>query len=141
MSDYQTPEQAEAAFYQAFEQADLKAMMALWADLEEVACVHPMGPFLRGREAIHEGWRSIFSDGPKMRFHLDKLHYHLQDDLAVHNLIEYISLRDSAKPPTPVLTTNVYRRIENTWRMVLHHASLSPDSLLQRASEQATVLH
>ncbi|NJM09628.1 MAG: nuclear transport factor 2 family protein, partial [Bdellovibrionaceae bacterium] len=38
---YTTPQDAAAAFYQAFEARDLDAMMATWADDEEVVCVHP----------------------------------------------------------------------------------------------------
>ena len=38
---FNTPEEAEVAFYKAIEQADVIAMMSVWADDEEVICVHP----------------------------------------------------------------------------------------------------
>src|SRR3954465_5581625 len=40
---YTPPPDAALAFYQAFEAKDLDAMMAAWADDEEVICVHPGG--------------------------------------------------------------------------------------------------
>ena len=58
---FPTPEDAEAAFYDAFERADLAAMMAVWAEADDVVCVHPSGPRLVGFEAVREGWAQIFS--------------------------------------------------------------------------------
>ena len=47
-------EQAEAAFYRAFEKADLGAMMAVWAEDEEILCIHPGGQRLIGMDAVRE---------------------------------------------------------------------------------------
>ena len=33
--------EVEAAFYDALHRADLEALMALWADDEEIVCIHP----------------------------------------------------------------------------------------------------
>src|SRR4029077_21153569 len=38
---YTTPGDAALAFYQAFEARDLDAMMATWAEDEDIVCVHP----------------------------------------------------------------------------------------------------
>ena len=35
--------EVEAAFYDALHRADLEALMALWADDEEIVCIHPGG--------------------------------------------------------------------------------------------------
>ncbi|HXZ95937.1 MAG TPA: nuclear transport factor 2 family protein, partial [Burkholderiales bacterium] len=56
-SIFPTPQDAEAAFYEAFESADLDAMMAVWAEDEEVVCVHPSGPRLTGIAQVRESWR------------------------------------------------------------------------------------
>ena len=45
-STFPTPQDAEAAFYEALERADLEAMMEVWAEDEEIVCVHPAGPRL-----------------------------------------------------------------------------------------------
>ena len=41
---FASPEQAEAAFYSAFEKADLDAMMSVWAEDEDIVCMHPGRP-------------------------------------------------------------------------------------------------
>ena len=48
----------EAQFYEALQQADLDKLMAVWADDDEVACVHPGGPRVSGLAAIlfFGGW-------------------------------------------------------------------------------------
>ena len=51
-TQYASALEAEAAFYEAFEKADIDEMMAVWADDVDVVCVHPMGPRLEGRDAI-----------------------------------------------------------------------------------------
>ncbi|MFI4923833.1 MAG: YybH family protein, partial [Vicinamibacteria bacterium] len=48
---YTTPQDAATAFYQAFEARDLDAMMATWADDEEIVCVHPGAQRLVGYDA------------------------------------------------------------------------------------------
>src|SRR5260221_8685360 len=60
---YPTPEDAETAFYDAFERGDLAAMMSVWAEAESVVCIHPQGPRLVGFEAVRESWAQIFSGG------------------------------------------------------------------------------
>ena len=41
-----TAQDAENAFYEALEHGDLEGMMAVWAEDEEIICVHPTGPRL-----------------------------------------------------------------------------------------------
>ena len=52
-----------AAFYAAHEQQDLDAMRAVWDHGDDVVCVHPGWPILRGWELVEESWRRIFA-GP-----------------------------------------------------------------------------
>lgn len=114
--------EAEAAFYDAFHRADLEAMMAVWADGEEVVCVHPGGPRLLGIAAVRESWRQILEASPGITFHLSHQHCQVDGPVAVHSLRENISVPgDPARHV--VLATNVYRRTDGGWRMVLHHAS------------------
>ena len=46
--------EVEAAFYEALNRADVEALMALWADDEEIVCIHPGGPRLHGHAAIQQ---------------------------------------------------------------------------------------
>jgi len=57
---FATPQDAEAAFYEAFMKHDLDAMMSVWADDDEVYCVHPRGPRVTGVAQVRESWRQIF---------------------------------------------------------------------------------
>ena len=45
-------EAVEEAFYDALRRGDFAAMMAVWADDEDVICVHPSGPRHVGIEAV-----------------------------------------------------------------------------------------
>ena len=60
---FTSPQDAAQAFYQAFEAKDVDAMMATWADDEEIVCVHPGGARLVGYEAVRASWERIFSGG------------------------------------------------------------------------------
>jgi ketosteroid isomerase-like protein len=55
--------EVEAAFYDALNRADVDALMALWADDEEIVCVHPGGPRLIGHAAIRASWEAILERG------------------------------------------------------------------------------
>ena len=60
---FATPQEAEAAFYEAFVKRDLEGMMAVWADDDEVYCVHPRGPRVTGVAQVRESWRQVFAGG------------------------------------------------------------------------------
>lgn len=119
-------EEAEAAFYDAFECKDLEAMMRAWAMGEDVECVHPMGPRLSGFEAVRESWRRIFADGVRHSFRIGDARTSQNPRLAIHLLHEHIITTPSAAPYPPVIATNVYRLTNEGWRMILHHASPAP---------------
>jgi ketosteroid isomerase-like protein len=120
---YATPEDAEKAFYEAFQQADLDAMMDVWADEDAVVCIHPMGPRLDGREAVARSWQDIFSGGGSMRFELSQVAATEDDLLAVRCLCENISHGPRFAQRSLVLATNIYKMTDRGWRMILHHAS------------------
>lgn len=117
---------AEAAFYEAIERADLEAMMAVWADEDDIVCVHPGGMRLAGVEQVRESWRRIFAGGRGLRFRLRLLRTIDGMTLAVHSVYEQITAAGEARPAQPVVATNVYQRSGNGWRMVAHHASPAP---------------
>jgi ketosteroid isomerase-like protein len=128
-----SPEEAEAAFYKAIEQADVIAMMSVWAEDEEVICVHPGGKRLLGVDAVRESWRQIFAAGPRMRFRLLQVYAHTSRVLSIRNLYERISVGSDLRQHL-VLATNVYILGPSGWRMLMHHASpLPPDAAVPEA--------
>ena len=123
-----SPQDAEAAFYEAITSADLEAMMAVWADDDDIYCVHPNGARLAGVERVRESWRQIFSGGQTLRFQLRDQQYVQGMMLSVHSVYEVITVTGDARPRGPVIATNVFLRTERGWRMVAHHASPVPPS-------------
>ena len=122
---FPTPQDAEAAFYEALEHADLEAMMEVWAEDEEIVCVHPTGPRLAGLAEVRSSWERIFAGGGT-RVQIT----HQVDTagvmLAVHSLHENFAAPGAQPPPAPIVATNVYLRGAAGWRMIVHHASPAP---------------
>lgn len=121
---FPTPDQAETAFYEAFERRDLAAMMAVWAESESVVCVHPGGPRLVGFESVRESWAQIFAGGgAALRVRAVDVQRFDGNSVAVHALVEVLTAPGQPAPPQTVCATNVYELTEGGWRMVVHHAS------------------
>jgi uncharacterized protein (TIGR02246 family) len=120
---FATPQEAEEAFYRAFERGDLAAMADVWADDDAVVCVHPGGDRLRGRDEVLESWRQILGARMPRRFEIAGA-THIQDAwLAIHCVFESISHGPRLEHQARVVVTNVYRLTEAGWRMIVHHAS------------------
>ena len=122
---FPTPQDAENAFYEALERADLEAMMAVWAEDEEIVCVHPTGPRLAGHEQVRESWRRIFSGGGT-RLNITQQVATQAMMVAVHSVHESAPATAGQRAPATVVATNVYLRTAAGWRMILHHASPAP---------------
>jgi uncharacterized protein (TIGR02246 family) len=131
-----TPEDAETAFYTAFEHGDLQAMMTVWAEDETIVCVHPLGPLLIGRKAIQHSWKTIFARSVNMKFTIDRQLRTVDDSVAVHIVYEHIELPGQQRRQA-VIATNAYRRTHSGWYMILHHAS--PTTVAEGAG--TTILH
>ncbi|HKI65310.1 MAG TPA: nuclear transport factor 2 family protein [Burkholderiales bacterium] len=129
---FPTAQDAENAFYEALEHADLEAMMSVWAEDEEIVCVHPTGPRLTGQDQVRESWRQIFAGGAGARVQVSLQALTSGVMFAVHSVLESFAVEGEAQP-APVVATNVYLRTPAGWRMLVHHASPAP----QRARSQA----
>ena len=141
---FASPQDVEAAFYEALENGDLSGMMAVWAEDEEIFCVHPGGPRLVGYAVIREAWRRVFEHGRRLRVERTTPGVVTTPFAVVHCLIEHVRIREGKVPAqleaaqAPVAATNVYVRGAMGWRMIAHHASpVPPDSV----SETPKVLH
>lgn len=138
---FPTSEEAESAFYEAFERADLDAMMAVWAEDEEIVCVHPAGPRLVGLEQVRESWRQIFSNGPNVRFRLSDQQVLRGMLLSIHSLYEHVTLSGEAQARGPIVATNIYVLTDRGWRMLAHHASPAPSDRDSGREGGPRVLH
>ena len=53
----------EAQFYEALQRADIDKLMAVWADDDEIVCVHPGGGRAIGAAAIRATFEAVFANG------------------------------------------------------------------------------
>ena len=63
---YTSPQDVAQAFYQAFETRDIDAMMATWAEDEDIVCVHPGGTRHVGYEPVRHGLEQLFAGDTKL---------------------------------------------------------------------------
>jgi len=68
---FTSPHDVATAFYQAFEGHDIDAMMATWAEDEEIVCVHPGGARVVGYDAVRAAWEQIFAGDTRLKFRLE----------------------------------------------------------------------
>jgi uncharacterized protein (TIGR02246 family) len=122
-----TPDEVEAAFYEALQQGDLEKLMDCWADEDDIACIHPGGGRLSGVGAIRAAFEAMFAHGGGLDVQLE--HVRRVDALgsAVHHVWEKVTLQTSEDLSDArhafVIATNVYHKTPQGWRMVVHHAS------------------
>lgn len=137
-----TPDEIEAAFYEALQNGDLELLMACWADDEDIACIHPGGPRLIGAGTIRAAFDAMFSNAGSIHAKPERVHRVNAMACAVHHVLESVSLLTVDGPVVAhVLATNVYHKTPQGWRMVVHHASPGSASDLIEGKLQSQVLH
>lgn len=117
-------DEVEAAFYDAIARADLDGMMALWAEDEEIVCIHPSAARLVGQAAIRASWEAIFERG-SVQIRPVQLHATHNMLTAVHSIIEEVQRNNDAPQDVHILATNVYVKTPHGWRITTHHASVA----------------
>lgn len=141
MAHLATPDDMEQQFYEALQQGDIERLMSVWADDDEVCCVHPGGSRVVGPQAIRASFDSIFANGA---VHAEpiKVRRVTTHAAAVHSLVEKVSVMSEEGPQTAyVLATNVYVKTGLGWRLVMHHASPGSSREIPDITETASVLH
>ena len=120
---YTSAEEAEDAFYEAIGRGDIDAIMQVWSDEEEIVCIHPTGQRLTGSTAIRESWQTIFSTNANLTVHAQRVICWQSAIIAVHSVTEVLFVGDGRTPHGPVLSTNVFQRSANGWRLISRHTS------------------
>jgi ketosteroid isomerase-like protein len=116
--------QANEGFYRAFESLDIKKMESVWATDGDIQCGHPGWRILRGWKPVMESWREIFENTPQIRFLLTDLTVEVRGDFAWVTLYENLnSSLEGQNVAATILTTNIFRRGADGWRMIHHHGS------------------
>jgi ketosteroid isomerase-like protein len=136
-----SPEDAEAQFYEALRDGDLERVMAVWADDDEVVCVHPGGARVVGPQAVRSAFEAMFAGGHVV-VHPEHVKRVQSMGCAVHSVLERIDVVTADGPRTGwILATNVYLKTSQGWRMVAHHASPGAPDEISDVAETPAVLH
>ncbi|MEY4754621.1 MAG: hypothetical protein RJA44_2296 [Pseudomonadota bacterium] len=136
-----TPDETEAQFYEALQHADLEHLMAVWADDEEIACVHPGGGRLIGAAQIRASFEALFQHGAVEVRPLQVRRVRMPT-CEVHHVVEQVRIEAGGEPQYGYLcATNVYVKTPAGWQLLLHHASPGSASELQDSGQPPAVLH
>lgn len=134
-----TPEAVETAYYDALSRADIDALMALWADDDNIACIHPGSPRLIGYVAIRAAWEEILSHGGlTIKAHFISGFNNMLT--AVHHVVENTPHAKQTQPEMHIIATNVYVKTGLGWKILLHHAAIAPGAAPVESTHQ-TLLH
>ena len=107
---------ANAAFYKAFAERDIRAMDALWAKSAPVSCVHPGWPPLVGRDAVLASWRDVLSAPEPIDVRVKDVGVQSFGDTALVLCGEILNGRAA------LAAANLFVREEGTWRMAFHQS-------------------
>lgn len=119
---------ANEELYAAFEVGDVDRMEAVWDDSDDIRCVHPGWPLLVGRARVMRSWSVLMANTSYIQFFLTGVTASVDGDTAVvmceENILTSVEDEEGGLGGTQrVVSTNVFRRRANGWRLWLHHAS------------------
>ena len=137
-----SPDEIEAQFYDALRRGDLESLMSVWADDDEVVCVHPGGPRVVGAAAIRASFESIFANG-RIPVTPEQVHRMTWVGGALHHLVERIEVpgEGGAVQTAWVIASNVYVKTAQGWRLAAHHASPGTAQELTTVGDAPATLH
>ena len=124
---FETPQQAEDAFYDALEEHDPELMMRVWDESPDIGCLLPMQPFVFGDD-VRKLLRAMLESDMRIDLRIRHLHWVETDEIALHYVQEITDTPDPSgrELAPPVYATNVYRRRDGGWQMLLHQNSPPP---------------
>ena len=136
-----SPDDIEQQFYEALQRGDIDKLMAVWSDDDDIACVHPGGPRVIGAASIRASFEAIFANG-SINAVPERVRRVLSIASAVHSVLERVEVMGPEGPRSAwVISTNVYLKGAQGWRLVVHHASPGTPQEVQELIEAASTLH
>ena len=131
---YETPQDAEDAFYDALEEGSLDGLLAVWSDADDISCLLPMYPLIRGREDVEDVFKHLFAQGKGVALSVTHLDWIECGDIAIHHVEETLSQVPPGQPaPPPFYGTNIYRKQADGWRLLTHLNAPTPQPQPQGA--------
>ena len=114
-------------FYQAFNRGDLNLMKSVWAQNDSVACIHPGWEVLRGFDVIIQSWEKIFVGSENLEIKLSEIKVSGDGGMIWVSCQENLfAMSMSGVQVSKVHATNLFEKVRDQWKMVLHHASSVP---------------
>ena len=136
-----TPDETEAQFYEALQLGDLDRVMAVWADDDDIACIHPSGPRLLGLHAIRAGYESLL-EGGGLNLRIAQVRRLVVGNSAVHHVLEELRVETPEGTQSAwVLATHVFLKTPQGWRLLVHHASPGSAGAAQEVGDEPSMLH
>lgn len=128
MSDVEDVTAVNSAFYTAIESGDVAEIEALWDGADDVSCVHPGWPPVRGRSRVLRSWAVIMANTAYIQFFATGAEVAIVGDVGIvtceHSLLARTNDAEGGLGETArVVATNVFRRGDDGWRLWAHHAS------------------
>lgn len=111
-------------YYKAFENFDLQLMSQVWANTNDVVCIHPGWDILVGWEKVREGWSKIFMDDSFLKFTIRNTNTIILNNIGIVSCIEeiFVSSKDTISQ-TFIATTNLFKETEEGIKLFYHHSS------------------
>ena len=136
MTPEQEVEAANARLYSAFETGDVDLMESVWDQADDaddaIVCVHPGWPMLRGRAAVLRSWSAVMAGTDYIQFFITDLAVSVTGSTAVVTCTENVLTSADVGENASVVSTNVFVKRPQGWRLQVHHGSpvlgrLAPD--------------
>ncbi|HEY5906432.1 MAG TPA: nuclear transport factor 2 family protein [Vicinamibacteria bacterium] len=125
---------ANDRFYLALESLDLPAMEGLWLHEGWVQCVHPGWEAIVGWPGVRRSFEEIFSSTRWLRVTPTAVREVAFSDMGIVSCSENLTMGggpDGELDLAMAHATNVFRRTDHGWKIVLHHASSAPVRVTQ----------
>jgi ketosteroid isomerase-like protein len=128
----ETPREALAQFYAAFNAADLAGLAESWDDRDDVSMDNPIGGIVRGWPEVRAVSERLVAGPARVRVEFYDYSLHEAGDLCYAVGRERGTVtRDARELALAIRTTRLFRRRDGRWRQVHHHGSINTPELLQ----------
>ena len=116
--------EANQNFYNAFNKNDIELMIGIWLNDSASQCIHPGWDVLTGFENIMSSWQKIFASAQDLEIKLSHIKATTSENLAWVTCQENLfSIVSSGVQLSKVHSTNLFKKVNDEWKMILHHAS------------------
>lgn len=126
--------------YDAIEGGDIDLMQSLWADRDDVVCIHPGAEPLSGRAAVSRSWSMVMANTGYIQFFLTGVSVSFADEnTAVVTCTENVLAEAEGESADTfaggkAVATNVFVRARRGWLLWMRHAS--PVAIVEEGGEE-----